>query len=174
MPTSDREAVLVLFERHRQSPGEPFDESHFLDHLLAHPKGERAVYNSFAGLRRFNAFIDTVQLEFSICFSVKDRDANYSVQEFVQRIGELKASRRSCLASLRNQQRRGFGWGTVALLNLLGLVACTLALRFFQPLGALLAALLMLANLMLVRFYFRERAYGKRLAAQIQESEGDT
>jgi hypothetical protein len=105
-PAPDRAAVPVLFERHRKTPGAPFDESHFVDYLLAQPKQSRAVYNSFSGLRRYKAFVDEVLLKFSICLSIQDRDANYSLEAFVKRLIALQHSRRSSLASLHNQQRR--------------------------------------------------------------------
>jgi hypothetical protein len=131
----DKERVLRLFERHRKTPGAPFDESHFLDYLLARPKRRHAVYNSFTGLRRFNAFIDAVQLEFSVFFSVKDREANYSLQKFVERVGQLKSSPRSSLASLRNSKRRGFGWHTVVLLNVVALLICLVMFRHVPTLA---------------------------------------
>jgi hypothetical protein len=111
--TPIQDAVLQLFERHRAAPGTPFEESRFLEFLLAHPKEKRAVHNSFSGLRRCNAFISEVQLHFSIGFSLKDFEANYSLARFAQRVAEFQASRRASLASLRNQKRHGFGWGTV-------------------------------------------------------------
>jgi hypothetical protein len=70
------------------------------------------VYNSFKGLRRYNAFLNDIQLEFGICFSGADFDANYSLPRFVARIAELQASRRSSLNSLRTARKRGFGWHT--------------------------------------------------------------
>jgi hypothetical protein len=169
-PASDRDIVLELFERHREAPGEPFDESRFLDYLLASPRGARAVRNSFSGLRRFNAFIDDVQLEFSICFSVRDREAHYSVQKFVDRVGVLKRSRRSSLASLRNQQANGFGWSTVFWLDLFAVILLLIVLAVSRTLAAAAAVLLAAGNLGILRLYLRERAYQERLAAQLQGS----
>src|SRR5688572_14968620 len=113
-PQPLRARVVELFESHRERPGTPFDATHFLDFLLAEPKGKGAVRNSFGGLRRFNAFIDAVQLEFAVYFSIKDRESNHSVDGFAARVEELMASPASSLASLRNQVQRGFGvqvWG---------------------------------------------------------------
>jgi hypothetical protein len=64
-----RKKVTAWFEKHRATPGASYDESHFLDFLLAAPRVERAVYNSFKGLRRSNAFIDEVQYESAVFFS---------------------------------------------------------------------------------------------------------
>ena len=45
-PASRRDAVLAIFEKHRIAPATPFDEDHFLDFLLPHPKGNRITsYN---------------------------------------------------------------------------------------------------------------------------------
>jgi hypothetical protein len=170
MPASDREIILELFERHRETPGEPFDEARFLDHLLANPRRPRAVYNSFAGLRRFNAFIDAVQLELSICFSVRDREAHYSLAKFVERAGALKRSRRSSVASLRNQQAHGFGWGTVFWLDVFALILLAMVLAVSPALAALGGVLLVIANMGVLRLYLRDRANHRRLAAQLQGS----
>jgi hypothetical protein len=84
-----RSRILELFEEYRAVPGAPFDESHFLDFLLAEPKKREAVRNSFRGLRRFNAFIERVQYEFAICFSLADVEANYSLEKFAERVTQL-------------------------------------------------------------------------------------
>jgi hypothetical protein len=107
--------VIELFEKYRAAPGEPYDESHFLDYLLRSPAKPRAVYDSFGGLRRFNAFIDDVQMEFAICLSLQDRDANYSLAKFLQRVAELEKSPRGSLASLANQEKAGAGWQFVVI-----------------------------------------------------------
>lgn len=168
-----RDAVLQVFERHRATPGADFDESRFLEHLMARPKGKRAVHNSFAGLRRYNAFIDEVQLHFSICFSLHDFEANYSLHRFVQRVAELQASRRSSLASFRHQQRHGFGWRTVFVGNLLGLSLAVGATRVSPPLALALFLLCALADGVVARFYLRWRAYRTRLLSQLQARVGD-
>lgn len=92
MNVCTRNRILALFEKHRATPNAQYDDDHFLDFLLASPKQKRAVYNSFRGLRRFNAFLDEVQNEFAVCFSIEDRDANYPIDKFVNRIQELQKS----------------------------------------------------------------------------------
>lgn len=166
MSLTVRDEVLAMFEKRRKTPGAPFDSEHFLDYLLEAPKQTRAVYNSFLGLRRFNAFIDEVQLHFSIYFSVGDREANYSLSKFVERVEFLQTSRRSSLASLRNQLKRGFGWNVAVVLNFLLLVSLA---AFHRNLIAviMLFALAVLVNGGLLRFYLSDRAYKKRLLAQL-------
>lgn len=173
MSATIREAVLEVFERHRAAPGTPIDESHFLDYLLAKPRGQRAVHDSFAGLRRYNAFINEVQLHFSICFSLHDFEANHSLHKFVERVAQLQASRRSSLASFRHQQRHGFGWRTVFVGNLLAVSLAVAATRISQSLAVFLLLSCVLANGVVARFYLRWRAYRSRLLSQLQARVGD-
>ena len=165
--TAHRTKVVELFERHRATPGAPYEEQHFLDFLLASPGQVRAVYNSFRGLRRFNAFVDDVQLEFAICFSMKDRDANYSLPKFVDRVVELEKSRRGSLASLKNQTRAGAGWHVVFLANLL-LLIIGVWLRTDTWAVAILFVLAVSLNVLFVRFARKERAYLAQLQARIE------
>src|SRR5690554_6224997 len=109
--------VLELFEKHRKMPGEEFDPDYFFDFLMSKPKGKGAFRNSFLGLRRFNAFWDEVQLEFGVCFSVKDRESDYSLNRFCERIEELQNSNRSSKASLRNRAKYGFEWNVFVFGN---------------------------------------------------------
>lgn len=170
---SDRERVLGHFERCRATPGAPFPEANFLDHLVATPSGERAAYNSFAGLRRLNRFIDAVQLDFGICLSLKDRDANYSLQAFVDRVDALRKSRRSSLASLRNRQQHRFGWPPVIFGNLLAFPLGMLAWRVTPALGAIVAVACLVATGLAVRLYVLDRRYLQRLAARIDSAVRD-
>lgn len=146
MDIAIREAVLRIFECHRTTPGAPFNESNFLDYLLATPKKTRAVHDSFFGLRRYNAFVDEVQIHFSICFSQQDFEAGYTLSKFVDRVAELRSSRRSSIASFRNQRRHGFGWGTIVASNVfaVALIAGTDQLSPF--LATILAVMLVAAN----------------------------
>ena len=59
-----RENIFAIFERHHAIPGATFDESHFMDFLMANPERKGAIRNSFTGLRRFNAFIDEIQYKY--------------------------------------------------------------------------------------------------------------
>jgi hypothetical protein len=163
-----RNEVLRFFQSHRAAPETPFDEAHFLDFLLAQPKSKRAVYNSFSGLRRYNAFIDSIQLHFGICFSLADFDANYSLEKFVHRIAQLQSSRRSSLASLHNQRRHGFGSGTVFVLNLLALGLIALVSGFSIQAAVALLVFAILANGLVIRFYLQWRSYRTRLANRLQ------
>lgn len=164
-----RAGVLEIFERHRATPGAAFEESHFADFLLAKPRKKRAVHDSFAGLRRYNAFIDEVQLRFSICFSLRDFEASYSLGRFVERVGELQASRRSSLMSFRNQRRFGFGWGAVVVLNAIAIGLIALAGRWSESLAIALIVAAVLANVAVLRFFLRSRRYSLQLLSQLRK-----
>jgi hypothetical protein len=165
-----RDKVVALFEKHRITPGTPFDEDHFLDFLLSEPKKKRAVYDSFRGLRRFNAFIDEVQYEFAICFSLKDREANYCLDRFIDRVKELETSRRSSLASLNNQIKAGPGWNAIVVANFI-LLIFAIALRNSTWLLAAVIGAAALLNGWFLRFSRRAKSYHARLLARIKDKE---
>jgi len=166
--TADRDRVVAIFEKHRQLPGAPYDEECFLDYLLAAPRGQRAVYGSFSGLRRFNQFIDELQLELGVCFSVEDREAHYSLPRFVARVDELKKSPRSSLRSLGNQLKHGVEWNFVIVVNiaLIGLAAWA---RPTTVPGATLIAITVLIDFALARFYARDRKYKMTLLERLRQ-----
>jgi hypothetical protein len=168
--SAERERILALFEKHRAAPGTPYDESHFLDFLMSKPKGKGAVYNSFRGLRRFNAFLDEVQYEFAICFSIKDRSAHYTLDKFVTRVQELQGSSRSSLASLRNQMQGRPNLNVVVFSNLILLGPAIGARKYPWALGCVVAVIA-LVNLAFFLFHRRERTYQARLLARITSQE---
>lgn len=169
---SHRDKVLEIFEKRRRAPGAPYDEAHFLDFLLQNPKKKRAVYNSFRGLRRFNAFIDEVQSEFAICFSMKDREANYSLEKFFGRVKELQAAPRSSLASLKNRMQAGPGWGPLVIADGFLLVAAIGFWRNVWVSGALAVVAAVLTFLFL-RFAANEKSYHSKLLAKIENTRRD-
>jgi hypothetical protein len=114
----ERERVLALLEEYREAPGTPLDGSHFLDFLIAAPDRKRAVYDSAAGMRRLEAFLDRVQLEYSVCLSHAERHAGESVEAFVERLGALAHAPKQSLAHFRAEHKAVFGWPVFVLGNL--------------------------------------------------------
>ena len=166
-PQPLRARVIELFELHRERPGAPYEATHFLDFLMAEPKGKGAFRNSFRGLRRFNAFIDAVQLEFAVYFSIKDRDSNPSVDDFVARVEALMASPASSLASLRNQVQRGFGVQVWVVANVVLFPVVALAHR--HPVALAIALAIVVAiNLGFGWMYWSFRRYHARLLGLLQ------
>jgi hypothetical protein len=129
------------------------------------------VYDSFRGLRRFNAFVYDVQLEFAICLSQKDREANYSLTKFVERVAELQASRRGSLTSLKNQVRAGPGWRSLVVGNIVLFTLTAGLWRYGWP-AVIVVVVAVLMNGAFLRFANSERAYFERLRARIDEAGG--
>jgi len=168
--SAERERILALFEKHRARPGTAYDESQFKDYLLANPKQKNAVPDSFRGLRRYWAFIEELRLEFAICFAKKDHERNYSVDQFVARVQELQASRRSSLASLRHQMTGHPNTNLAVFTNLILLGPLIAALKHPWLLAGVLPVVA-LVNLGFWRADRHGRAYQKRLLARITGEE---
>jgi len=159
--------VLVLFDEHRQNPSAPFDESHFLDYLVDPPKVLGGFQNSFSALRRYNKFLEAMQLEYSIYFSVKDRDTNFSVENFVSRIERLRrnpnASARSLSNAIKHSDAPIFVFGNLISVAVLFAVSG-------MPLVYVLLATVLVLNVLGARFIARSRRYQQRLLKAISES----
>jgi len=170
MDTSTHKKIVELFEKHRATPGASYDDTHFADFLLANPKRKGAVFNSFRGLRRFNAFVDEVQYEFSICLSLKDREANYPLEKFVSRVLELQKSRRGSLKSLDKQAKAGPGWQVLLLADFILLIA---AFWFRNTSWAIagFAGIAVFLNAWFFWFAWRSRAYLAALRIRIEGSD---
>jgi hypothetical protein len=167
---SARRRIVALFEKHRVTPGAPYDELHFLDFLLPERQGRRAVADGFRASRRFNAFIEDVQYEFAICFSAHDRHAHHSLQNFTERVIDLGRSRRRPLWPWRNQLTAGLEWAVAVLANLVLLIAAAWFMDYAWVLAAL-GVVAVLVNAWFVRFAWRATTYFKRLALRIRAAE---
>jgi hypothetical protein len=155
----ERERILSIFEAHRAMPGAAFDESHFLDFLLANPQKRRAVYDSYEGLKRFNAFIDQLQLEYSIYLPKADREADHPLDRFVARVVELRDAPRASLTALENQATT-VGWPAVALSNLV-LVVPALMLWQYPAVQLVVAVPWVAVNLYWFWAHKRRQAYNE-------------
>lgn len=172
MDNSTKQQIVEIFERHREAPATPFDENRFLDYLLLNPKQSRAVYDSFRGLKRFNMFIDEVQLRCSVYFSIKDRDAHYPLNRFVERIEQLRSSPHSSIASLNNQIKRN-SRGSTAIVGTNFLVLIAIIYAWKSPVWlAVVMLIAVAANVWFVRTSLRENRYNKTLLAQLIANAG--
>lgn len=165
----DRLRVLDIFQAHRKLPGAPFEESHFLDYLLAAPRRRGAVFWSLPGRLRLKSFTEAVQLDFGLCFSGDDRRSNYPLVHYVQRVAVLRRSRRSSMSALRAQARRAWRWDAWLCLNVPSWTAFALALERSEAIAAAVAALAVLGNVGLVFTHRRGRVYRRRLEAEIRQ-----
>ena len=81
-----KDKILEIFNSERKNPSADFNESHFMDFLTypAHPKN--TIKNSFKGVRKYYRFMDKLELEFGICFSLQDLDKYYSVDQLCKKV----------------------------------------------------------------------------------------
>lgn len=163
-----RDRVLELFEAHRQQPGSPYEESRFLEFLLAASPRGGALRDGFRGLRRLHGFLDAVQDEFAVYSSTRDREANPSLERFVHRIEELRAKPASSLAALRSPMQARLGPIVVVAPTLLWIPALVLRGHPVPSAGLFLVGLALL--IFVVHFHRREQRYLVRLHAMIQAS----
>lgn len=81
--------ILEIFNLKRDKPNTRFDESHFLDYLTYPAKEKGQIKNSFVGVRKFHRFLDCVELEFGICFTLSDLDnPYYSIDNLTKKVQE--------------------------------------------------------------------------------------
>ncbi len=165
--------IIAIFEEHREKPEDDYNPGHFLDFLMPDPPARRAVMNSFAGLRRYNAFVDAVQEERGVYFSQKDRDAHYSLDAFCERVKALQNSPKSSLQSLNNALKRRPNWNFMILVNVIAL-SIIVALRQHPFVAAVLGLILTFFNYRLYRFHRHERDYLVRLNEQIKAAASGT
>jgi len=79
-----RDVVLGIFEQVRQRPKEPYEPERLLAYLTepAPAKGRR-VADTFAGRRRFVRFMNAVQLELGICFTLEEWESGFGLDDMV-------------------------------------------------------------------------------------------
>jgi hypothetical protein len=161
----ERERILAIFEAHREQPGAAIDESHFLDFLLAAPDRKRAVYDSYAGMQRLDAFIDQLQLEYGVYISRADHDANYTLDRFVARVVELRDAPRTSLNTL-DSQATTVGWLAVALTNLV-VIAPALVLWQYPTVQMAIALPWLALNVYWFWRHRRRQAYNDELRRRL-------
>lgn len=85
-----RAAILRVFEKHREKPGEAFQEDNFLDHLMADGLAFEEVRNGFAGVRRLNAFYKELQDECGVFLDQDDTEVSWPVDRLAERIARRR------------------------------------------------------------------------------------
>jgi ABC-type transport system involved in Fe-S cluster assembly fused permease/ATPase subunit len=78
--------ILKIFTSERKNPDAPYDESHFMDFLLNRSIPKNDIKNSFSGVKKYHIFMDKLELEFGICFSLADLDRTYSVDQLTKKV----------------------------------------------------------------------------------------
>ena len=159
----ERERIATIFAAHRMTPAAPYDDSHFLDFLIDNPASKRAVYETIAGMQRFNAFLHQVQLEYSVHFSKLDRSAHYSLDAFAARVAELRDSPRTSMATFQAETKAAPGWLLAVVLSNLVVALPALLLLDKPRLLVVIAVLLVLLN----GGWFFWRKHNNRYNAQL-------
>ncbi|RYJ38540.1 hypothetical protein NU08_2517 [Flavobacterium anhuiense] len=105
-----KEKIIEIFKEERQKPNENFEESHFLDFLTFPPHKKDNIKNSFKGVKKYYAFMNRLELEFSICFTLPDLDKMYSIDKITKKVIERIGKRRGNIMIIkqRTQQKETY------------------------------------------------------------------
>ena len=104
-----RHLLLGIFERTRQAPDAPFEPERLLAFLTDPPAAAgRRVADTFGGRRRFVHFMNAVQLEAGICFTVEEWDRGFGLDDLAELVTAKMArpDRALRLAKQRLEQAR--------------------------------------------------------------------
>jgi acyl carrier protein len=118
--TEIKDVILKIFHEERQKTNAYFSESHFLDFLSFPPHQKNTLKNTFRGVRRYYRFMNKLELEFGICFSLSDVDKYYSIDSITKKVIERINKRRGNLMILkqRNEQKERYGFEIIMIILL--------------------------------------------------------
>lgn len=115
--------ILEIFKSERSNPSAEFNESHFMDFLTnpAHPKN--TIKNSFKGVRKYYRFMDKLEIEFRICFSLSDLDEYYSINKLTKKVLERikKSKGNKMILKRRNENKEKYTSEIALIIILIGL-----------------------------------------------------
>ncbi|MBC9796444.1 hypothetical protein [Sinomicrobium weinanense] len=118
-----RDKILEIFKSERSNSSADFDENHFMD-FLTHPAHQKnTIKNSFRGVRKYHRFMDKLELEFGICFSLSDLDTYYSIDKLAKKVLErIKKGRgNKMILQRRNEEKEKYIFETALTIILVGL-----------------------------------------------------
>ena len=165
-----RAEVLPLFEKHRLQTGSPYEESQFLSSLTSRDGERREIDRSFRATWRLNRFLDEVETEFGVAFSVADRKKDFTLDGFVNRIAHLRRNKRGSLASLRNRGTQS-DVSVLITLNFLGLwiLALIAVLTEMDVWLYCFGGLLIVVNAALLSVIWKKKRHVDRLKGLIMD-----
>jgi len=110
-----------------------FDESHFLDYLTYPPKNKGQIKNSFKGVKKYYRFMDSLEIEFSICFTLSDLDnPSYSVNQLTKKVKERINKRKGNLILIKQRiAEKDSCYFELLLVLILAITFFILAITFF-------------------------------------------
>lgn len=105
-----KEKILEIFKEERQKPDAHFEESYFLDFLTFPPHQKDNIKNSFKGVKKYYQFMNRLELEFEICFTLSDLDRGYSVDKITQKVIERIGKKRGNIMIIeqRNMEKETY------------------------------------------------------------------
>jgi hypothetical protein len=165
-------AITRLFEKARQANSETYDAKRFLAFLTAPPApGGNRVADTFAGRRRFVRFMQSVQLQFGICFTNQEWERGYTLEDFANLV-EAKIKRPADADKLSQKRLRESRNSLVTDPLKFGLFAIPILVASFAMHNVLARIILALTWIGIVslslflnmQVYF----YSKKLLARIQ------
>ncbi|WP_316819295.1 hypothetical protein [Pedobacter nyackensis] len=120
-----KDKILEQFSKSRKDPNAYFEESHFLDYLTSPEHRKDSVKNSFKGVRAYYRFMNALELEFGICFTLPDLDKYYSVDTLTKKVIERISKRPGNLMILkqRNTENERYFFEIGLILILIGVYA---------------------------------------------------
>ena len=118
-----RNRILEIFKSERSNSTADYNESHFMDFLTNPAHGKNTIKNSFKGVKKYYRFMDKLELEFGICFSLSDLDKYYSVDNLTKKVLERKKKEKGnkMILQRRNGEKEKYIFELVLLIILSGL-----------------------------------------------------
>lgn len=115
--------ILEIFKTERSNSLAEFNDSHFMDFLTNPSHQTNTIKNSFRGVRKYYRFMDKLELEFGVCFSLSDLDKYYSVDKLTKKVLERikKGKGNKMILQRRNEEKEKYIFEIVLLLILVGL-----------------------------------------------------
>ena len=164
-----RDRILVLFNKERQTPNADFNESHFLDFLTRPPHSKDTIKNSFKGVKRYYRFMDSLELEFSICFKLSELDRYYSVDSLTKKVLERinKGRGNLMILKMRNEQKETY-WIEIVLTAILLSTYFWLGIHW---LTILLTITFGIAIYWILNSKIHSRQHNKKLTAKFKNKE---
>ncbi len=115
--------ILDIFKSERSNSLAEFNENHFMDFLTNPPHKKNMLKNSFRGVRKYYRFMDKLELEFGICFSLSDLDKYYSVDKLTKKVLERMGKGRGnkMILQRRNEEKENYILELILVMILIGL-----------------------------------------------------
>mgnify|MGYP006908283423 CR=1 FL=1 len=119
------EIVTKCFEAARENTGGPYEPERLLAYLTEPPaQTGRRVRDTFAGRRRFVRFMESLQIEFGICFTMKEWEQGFGLDE-ISRLIERKTTKPDSQARLalnREREARRMLWSEPIKFGILSMI----------------------------------------------------